>query len=471
MRAIDEDISTNASAGVDAHVGVNGSGSASISISTSTSTPTSTTPIPRSRFSFSMTGDLYDYPPALLDLIHTFRTHYHMPDASPLLAAISAVIGHQISGAPIWLMLVGPPSCGKTAIIESLCGLPDTHHAAALHIAGLLSGTSRKDTVAGSTGGLLKDRPSLILLLKEFSSVLSLGQEERRAVMAALREIYDGRWSRSLGVDNGREISWAGRMSLISGCTPTIDSHYAVIGAMGERFMFYRFPRTNPSAIAGMVAQRVNGKSIDDNGIQLLTQKAVNRLYANLPGSPNGCPPRKLPHLTPAERTRLVGLALVCCRCRSVVERDSYTHEVTNIYEPESPGRYTAASIQLYAGLKVMGVPERDRWNIVGKIALDSMPAIRRQVLDVLTANYQTPLTTQVVNTVVQGYSETTLRRVLEDLYILRVAQRGEMTGGTGKARDLWQLTEGAVSDFRQAFPNEMENDESKVAPGSKLVN
>ena len=92
-------------------------------------------------------------------------------------------------------------------------------------------------------------------------------------------------------------------------------------------------------------------------------------------------------------------------------------------------------------------------------------------MLDVLTANYQTPLTTQVVNTVVQGYSETTLRRVLEDLYILRVAQRGEMTGGTGKARDLWQLTEGAVSDFRQAFPNEMENDESKVAPGSKLVN
>lgn len=60
--------------------------------------------------------------------------------------------------------------------------------------------------------------------------------------LAALREIYDGSWTRLVGTDGGKTLAWEGRLGLIAGCTPVIDSHHSVVGAMGERFVFYRLP-------------------------------------------------------------------------------------------------------------------------------------------------------------------------------------------------------------------------------------
>jgi hypothetical protein len=64
--------------------------------------------------------------------------------------------------------------------------------------------------------------------------------ETRGEVMAALREIYDGRWTRHIGSDGGRTLSWAGKIGLLFAATPAIDSYYSVIGSLGDRFLFSR---------------------------------------------------------------------------------------------------------------------------------------------------------------------------------------------------------------------------------------
>ena len=100
-----------------------------------------------------------------------------------------------------------------------------------------------KEKVRDAKGGLLRQIGAFgVILCKDFTSVLSMHRDTRGPVLAALREIYDGAWVRHVGVDGGRTLAWSGKVALIAGCTPMIDSHHAVMAAMGERFMLYRLP-------------------------------------------------------------------------------------------------------------------------------------------------------------------------------------------------------------------------------------
>src|SRR5262249_46665732 len=56
----------------------------------------------------------------LADTIDTFRRHLHLPDPRPLLVLLGALAANHLEGDPVWLLLVGPPSGGKTRLLESL---------------------------------------------------------------------------------------------------------------------------------------------------------------------------------------------------------------------------------------------------------------------------------------------------------------------------------------------------------------
>jgi hypothetical protein len=44
-----------------------------------------------------------------------------------------------------------------------------------------------------------------------------MSRELRASLLAALREIYDGAWTRHLGTDGGRKISWSGKLAFLGG--------------------------------------------------------------------------------------------------------------------------------------------------------------------------------------------------------------------------------------------------------------
>jgi hypothetical protein len=74
-----------------------------------------------------------------------------------------------------------------------------------------------------------------------------MNRDARAQTLAALREVYDGSWTRLVGTDGGRALEWKGKVGFVGGVTPTIDRHHAVMGAMGERFMLYRLPEVDPN--------------------------------------------------------------------------------------------------------------------------------------------------------------------------------------------------------------------------------
>src|SRR5437867_3752960 len=97
-----------------------------------------------------------------------------------------------------------------------------------------------------------------------------------------------------------------------------------------------------------------------------------------------------------ATTDRLVSLATLAVRCRSAVERDTYTREVTLIPEPEAPARFVLVLLRLLNSLRAIGTSEETAWALVGKCALDSMPAIRRTVLEDLVRRDAVATTTDI---------------------------------------------------------------------------
>ena len=91
---------------------------------------------------------------------------------------------------------------------------------------------------------------------------------------------------------------------------------------------------------------------------------------------------------------------------------------------------------RLLAGLDAIGASRDTAWPIITKAALDSIPSVRRNVMDTLVAAGE-PVETRTIATRI-GYPTTTTRRSLEDLAAHGIVTR--YSRGDGKSDD-WDLT------------------------------
>lgn len=171
-------------------------------------------------------------PCAIGETLAVFERWLILPNLTPVYAVLGTVAANLLPGDPVWLGVIGPPSSAKTEILNSTSLLPHVVQAATLSIAGLLSGTSKQQYDKDAKGGLLRQIGDFgIVTLKDFGSILSMRPDAKAELLAALREIYDGAWTRHLGTDGGRTLAWRGKIGLLFGATSVIDIHYGVIGA------------------------------------------------------------------------------------------------------------------------------------------------------------------------------------------------------------------------------------------------
>ena len=330
-----------------------------------------------------------------------FRGWLHLPDTGALDVVLGTIAANRLDGDPVWLLLVGPPGGGKSEILNAVYGLDDTHPAGTLTEASLLSGTPKRDKAADAKGGLLREIGDRgIIVCKDFGSVLNMNRDARSAVLAALREVYDGSWTRHVGTDGGRTLAWTGRVGLVGGCTPTIDRHHAVMGAMGERFTLYRLRDVDPD-VQAREALRHSGR---ERAMRAELGEAAREVLSNLEE------PRER---TDDETDQLIRLTTLVVRARSAVERDGYSREIELVPGSEAPTRLVIVLDRLLSGLDAIGCDRDQALTVVTKAALDSVPALRLAVLD--TLHSEDALDTNAIAEAARHPSQTT-RRALEDL-------------------------------------------------------
>jgi hypothetical protein len=362
---------------------------------------------------------------ALQDALEVFGRWLYLDDIAPVLAVAAAVVANLAEGDPVWLLVVGPPSSGKTEILSALAGLPYIVPAAAITEAALLSGTPRKERSGGATGGLLRRVGEFgILLTKDFTSVLSQHRDTAAQATAALREIYDGTWDRPLGADGGRTLHWHGKCGFIGGVTPSYDRYWSVTNALGDRYLLLRLPETDPAKQAR--AARAHARQGQQMRGELAA--AMSALIATADLAAVG--------VSDEDGERLDQLAIYAARTRTAVTRNGYTGEIEVLPEPEGPARLVKALCQLSGGLSALGVGDVTRWSLLGHVAIDCTPAIRTALLRRLIASAEPLRTAQLATEV--GLVTKTAGRVLSDLALVGVVRRTKKSAANNSP-DLWE--------------------------------
>jgi hypothetical protein len=150
-------------------------------------------------------------------------------------------LSERLGGDPLWLLLISGPGAAKTETVQSLSGAGAYVTSTITSEGALLSATSQKGRTKTATGGLLRKIGERgVLVIKDVTSILSADRNLRGGVLAAIREIYDGRWERNVGTDGGQTLTWTGRIVIVGAVTTAWDAAHAVVAAMGDRFVLIR---------------------------------------------------------------------------------------------------------------------------------------------------------------------------------------------------------------------------------------
>jgi hypothetical protein len=368
-------------------------------------------------------------PSSLEQVISVFDKWLVLRNHTPVYAVLGTVAANLLPGDPVWLGVISPPSSAKTEILNALSGLSYVEAAATLTPAALLSGTPKRQRNKGARGGLLMKIGEFgILCLKDFGSILSLRPDAKAEIIAALRELFDGSWTRHLGTDGGITLSWSGKVGLVFGATEAFDDHYSVIGSLGDRFLLCRLT----SSYGGQLRKALDHTGRANKVMREELANAVAGLFANNLQEPAP--------LTEDEFQRLDNVVSLAVRLRAHVNRHPYSREIESIHGAEGPGRLGLSLERLFAGLVAIGLSRGKALFIVEDITLASTPPIRRHAFELLTDK---PTETREIAKALK-LPTTTARRALEELAAHGLAVRSREKDEDGEEKksgaDLWSL-------------------------------
>jgi hypothetical protein len=349
---------------------------------------------------------------------------------------LAVVIANELEGDPVWLGIVSPPSNGKTELTSAASRTPRT---------SLLSSLTPRTLVSGqkSEPGVKKPKePSQLdslnnktLILKDFTTILTLRRDDRNEIFGILREVYDGKVVKSFGT--GKVYTWTGKMGLLFGVTPTIDRHWSVLAALGERFLFYRL-RSGEKEHRREQAL----KALHAAGEEMHLRKELGQAMQQSYKAGHEWYGQNKVTIPSTVIETLIILADLTAKGRTPVLRDGQTRAVISPPEPEGPGRLVKQLRQLALALSIIHgkqEPGEEELAILRKVARDTMPPSRMRVLAALAkGGWMTP--TEIEKAA--GLPHTTTLRELEDYAMLDMVER---------KNEKWQLTPDTQKDINES--------------------
>jgi hypothetical protein len=345
------------------------------------------------------------------DVLDGFAELVETDDMDPVWFALAAAVGSYADTDPLWGLIIGPPSSGKTEIVRSLDGLVHERldDITAAGLLGIVAGKKPRPT------GLLHRRQGRIFAtIADFSTVLATADRGSRDLLfALLRRAFDGHLEREIhGVE--APLTWTGRLTLLAAATPAIDRFASHETALGSRWLTIR-PRDATATQRLAVARRVRSRT----GATLDAQRADvrDRVTAAVTAAS-----RRLPGIHAEQRLgdHVDDVALVAALVRGAVERSGYgRREIIALPVVEEPARLVAQLDLLARCLLALGRSADDARRLLRRVALDGAPPARRVVLEALTTGEALTVAeiARQANT-----SRSVIRAALEELAALGVA-------------------------------------------------
>lgn len=141
---------------------------------------------------------------------------------------------------PLWLLIVGVPSSGKTEIVSLFRGLSRVYFLDSMTQNPFSSGyKAQKGERTYDLLPLLNDK---CLIIKDMTTLFSLNEDTVKKLLGEMTSIFDGifeKFSPTRG-----HVAYSSLFSTIGCITPSaLNQHQRYLSMIGPRFVFFRIPR------------------------------------------------------------------------------------------------------------------------------------------------------------------------------------------------------------------------------------
>jgi len=302
--------------------------------------------------------------------------------------------------------MVAPPGGTKTELLRSMSGEP-FYTISTLTPQTLISGLNKKGEV-----DLLPHLHDRILVIKDFTSILSRDKKEQAQIFADLRDAYDGYLEKAFGSGVGKK-GYHAKFEVIAGVTPAIDMYRVIHGILGERFLKCRIHTEESRAIDK--AAELMGRETE---MRKALSDAVNQCITHFSQKID------VPTYNHVIFSQIKALGNITAKLRSEVPRDRQ-HTVLYYPEAEIGTRLTKQLLKLAQSLSIFhenGTIGNEEMTCLVKVARDSVPRQRLELITVLNNNTEYLDTTSIGE--LSDTPTQTAKESLEELWMLKMVDR-----------------------------------------------
>lgn len=356
---------------------------------------------------------------------------------------LATVVSTYVPGEPIWMFLVGPASCGKTTLIEAF-GVSNMYCEAQSHLHSkvLVSGWRDGD---GEDSSLLPRLKRRTLLIKDFTTVVSMSHAAQDELYGLLRDAFDGTFRKQYGNRVERHYSDI-RFGFIAGVTNVI--HGDCRSSLGERFLKIHYLDEDFDEERHMMAamDAFHHKQSRGEALQRTMLGYVHHLIQNIPE------PDQLPYVNSYMRYRICNLAIMVSYLRAQVERRG---DDSLLYRParEVASRVAVQLKKLCECLMLVmnkTVADEEVYQVLRKVALDSCIPFNVELVNLLNRRPNGMTRGFIANKL--QIPSTNVYRLLVDLQQLGVVQVQEQQGERGRPNHVYQIHPRVIGVWRDAI-------------------
>jgi len=360
-------------------------------------------------------------PPTIGDVHTVFNKWLFLKTTDVIDVMLAVVLTQRIDGSPVWMFLVGPPGSAKTAIVSALGDVSVTHATSTLTAPSLISGASLQ---GASDPSLIPKLDKKVLVVKDFTSILSLPDREQKEIFGILRDAYDGRCGKSFG--NGIERSYTSRFGILGAVTPRIYDLADQHAALGERFLKFlvgdNLHHESENQIIQRAIENSDRESVMRDELCDVVHAFVERTCANVP----------IPELPARIMNKIVALAKFGARMRGSVSRDFYHRDIMMSRPMAEVGTRLgqqlaklAKGMAMVFGKTIVGDIE---YSLVKKVMLDTISQRNEDVLRAMISamggtTVLTPLSMRELSSKTH-YPFATIQRLMQDLAALQIIKK-----------------------------------------------